>query len=137
MTTVAVKFSPEKLIPSRTGDLMLQSEDLTSLTFTKGVNFFQDYQVDQIKSHPAFIEYSKLGALQIVEDKPEEPLPLIKVKNAKDAILLIKTCHEIDQLKAWQQEEKEGQGRTTVLSAIDERLTILETERLTKATIFA
>lgn len=133
--TIAVKFSPDKLIPSRDGDVVLQGDDLTSLTLTKGVNILQEYEIDNIKVHPSFIEYKKLGAIQIVENDIEENVPLMKVKNVKDAMILVKTCHEIPQLKAWLQEETEGQGRTTLIGAINERITLLETEKLTKATL--
>jgi hypothetical protein len=132
---VAIHFNPDKLIPSRTGDLILQTENLNSICLTKGLNFYEEHQVESIKEHPSYIEYTKIGAIQLVEESPQEPVLLIKARNSKDAVVLVKTCHDIEQLKAWQQEETEGQGRTTILTAIEDRLNLLESERLTKATI--
>ena len=139
MSKIAINYYPERLDPPRRGDYIFQTDSLNTVTLTEGVNIFDESRVKDLKTHRRFKSLQSLGALVVTEkiDPKEQLLPpkLGDIKGVNDVKTLIKTCNDLEQLKAWEIEEKEGKGRSTIISAISERISTMESQNLLNAVI--
>ncbi len=83
--------------------------------------------VEDLTSFDRRVKRLRDNYLRQVAEKEEQHNPdSISKMKADAAIDLIEQCLEIEQITTWLEEESQNKKRTTVLKALDEKMTELE-----------
>lgn len=125
-TFAVVYYNPGRENPSRKGMRFFDNVSLHP-----GRNRLDSKEFNKVKTHPDFIYFETLGAVEIVsQDVPVETDISLDTLSVKQALDLIKGEVHIDQVKKWQYTEGLGKRRTTVLNALAVQIKDIETGNL-------
>lgn len=122
-----VFFRPSRCFPPRRGRIQFAGDGFR-IKLEQGSNELSPQEVQDLRSHPDFEQYSKWQAIEISQPKEEivSAAPVasvdLSIYNVDEAEEIVEQTHAVKTLELWLEKE----SRVTLRKAINKRITAIK-----------